>query len=75
MDCVCIHKALHYSALTGQSIGGLNPNKRPCMLCLFSSLKICRKRKVLKHDRVTRITEVTPKEQQYFRLSVDHFTG
>mgnify|MGYP006195750859 CR=1 FL=1 len=42
------------------------------MLCLFSSLKICRKRKVLTHARVTRITEVTPKEQQYLGLSVDY---
>ena len=32
-------------------------------------------RKVLANDRITRIAKVTPKEQQYLCLSVDHFTS
>ena len=42
---------------------------------LFSSLLVCCERKVLAHDRIARITEVTPKEQQYFRLSINDFAG
>jgi hypothetical protein len=32
------------------------------MLCLFRSAQVCRERKVLTNNRITRITEVTPKE-------------